>query len=497
MSSATVRPLIQGTQGIVASTHYTAATVGWEILARGGNAVDAACAAGFAMQVVEPHLCGPAGEAPILIYSRAEQKVHVINGQGKAPMAATLDRFRDLGLSLVPGTGLLAPTVPAAFHAWTTALERFGTMSLEDVLAPTVALAEGGVPLLAAVSAVIDSVADTFRRDWPTSAAVFLPGGRVPAGGSVFRNPDFAATYRRLIEVESDNRAKGREAAIRAARDAFYIGFVAEAIDRFCREAEVRDVTGEKHRAFLTGEDLARHDTPVEDSLSIDYAGLDIHKCGIWSQGAMFLQQLRLLEGYDLAAMGHNSADYIHTVVETSKLAFADRDAWYGDPDFTDVPLETLLSRAYADERRRLIDPETASLEQRAGTIDGKVPDMRHIDLATLVGSEDAGPSAARPTGIGEPATTPLGEFRGDTVHVDVIDRDGNMVAATPSGAWLQSSPAIPGLGFPLGTRAQMFWLLDGHPNGLAPGKRPRTTLTPTLATRDGEPYLAFGTPGG
>jgi gamma-glutamyltranspeptidase/glutathione hydrolase len=497
MLAGGTRPLIRGTQGVVTSTHYVAALIGWEMLAKGGNAVDAACAAGFAMQVVEPHLCGPAGEAPILIYSAADRKVHVINGQGKAPMAATLEQFRALGLSLIPGTGLLAPTVPAAFHAWTTALERFGTLTLEDVLAPTVTLAEQGVPMLSAIAKVIDSVADTFRGDWPSSAAVYLPSDRVPAIGSVFRNPAFAETYRRLIEIESANRAKGREAAIRAARDAFYQDFVAEAIDAFCREAEVRDVTGDRHKAFLTGDDLARHDTPVEASVSADYAGLEVHKCGPWSQGPVFLQQLRLLAGYDLAAMAHNSADYIHTVIETAKLAFADRDAWYGDPDFVDVPLDTLLSPAYADQRRDLIDPDRASLKQRPGRVDDRDPDVRHLDLATRADAPPPPAAVPRPTGIGEPATTPLGEFRGDTVHVDVIDRDGNMVAATPSGGWLQSSPVIPPLGFPLGTRAQMFWLLDGHPNGLAPGKRPRTTLTPTIVTRDGAPYLAFGTPGG
>ncbi len=311
------------------------------------------------------------------------------------------------------------------------------------------------------------------------------------------RNPDFAATYGRLIEAERASRAKGREAAIEAARDAFYRGFVAEAIDAFCREAEVRDVTGSRHKALLTGDDLAGHETPVETSVSVDYAGYDVHKCGVWSQGPVFLQQLRLLEGFDLAAMGHNSAEYIHTVIEAAKLAFADRDAWYGDPEFADVPLDTLLSRAYADERRRLIDPSHASLDQRPGQVDGRAPDLRHLDLATRADLPAPEASGARPTGIGEPATTPLGEFRGDTVHVDVIDRDGNMVAATPSGGWLQSSPVIPGLGFALGTRAQMFWLLDDHPNGLVPGKRPRTTLTPTIVTRDGEPYMAFGTPGG
>jgi gamma-glutamyltranspeptidase/glutathione hydrolase len=487
------RPLIQGTSGVVASTHYVASLVAWETLARGGNAVDAACAAGFAMQVVEPHLCGPAGEAPILVYRRATREVSVVNGQGVAPAAATIPAFRALGLDLVPGTGLLAATVPAAFDAWLRALEHFGTLSLEDVLGPAAALAERGVPMLPGIRLAIESVAETFRADWPSSAALYLPGGAPPPLGRPHRNPEMAATYRRIIAEERAARGRGREAGIAAARRAFYEGFVAETIDRFCRDTDVPDVTGCSHRGFLTADDMARYRGRIEPAASTDYRGITVHKCGFWSQGPGFLEQLNMLAGFDLEAMGPNSADLVHTIIEAAKLAFADRDAYYGDPDFARVPGEALLSASYAARRRADIDPRRASREIRPGAIEGFAPNLAHMRFATR--KESAPPP--RLAGIGEPATAPLAAVPGDTVHVSVIDKDGNMAAATPSGGWLQSSPVVPGLGFPLGTRAQMFWLIEGHPNALAPGKRPRTTLTPSLATRGGEPFMAFGSPGG
>jgi gamma-glutamyltranspeptidase/glutathione hydrolase len=495
MSGFVTRPAIQGTFGVITSTHFVASAIGWEILARGGNAVDAACAAGFAMQVVEPYLCGPAGEAPILVYTRADRGVSVVNGQGVAPAAATLERYRALGLALIPGTGLLAATVPAAFDSWLRALEAFGTLALEDVLAPTVALAERGVPMLPMIRQAIESVADTFRADWPSSAALYLPGGALPPLGKPFRNPELAATYRRIIEAERGARAKGRGAGLAAARTAFYEGFVAEIVDRFCRENEVRDASGRRHRGFLTADDMARYRGRIESAVTADYHGITVHKCGFWSQGPGFLQQINVLKGFDLAALGPDSADLVHTIIESAKLAFADRDAYYGDPDFVAAPTEVLLSEDYAARRRSEIDPRQASLELKPGKIPGFTAHMEHLRFATL--KQSVGPMPPRAAGLGEPATTRLGVPAGDTVHVSVIDKDGNMCAATPSGGWLQSSPVVPGLGFPLGTRAQMFWLIDGHPNALAPGKRPRTTLTPSLATHGGEPFMAFGSPGG
>jgi gamma-glutamyltranspeptidase/glutathione hydrolase len=488
------RPTIQGTFGVVTSTHYVASAIGWSMLERGGNAVDAACAAGFAMQVVEPHLCGPAGEAPILVYRRATRDVVVVNGQGVAPAAATIERYRAEGLDLVPGTGLLAATVPAAFDAWLLALRDFGTLSLEDVLGPATAMAERGTPMLPAIRQAIESVAATYRADWPSSAQLYLPCGSPPPLGRPFRNPEMAATYRRIIAEERAAKHRGREAGLEAARRAFYEGFVAETIDRFCRETKVRDVTGVARRGLLTAEDMATYRGRVERSAATDYHGITVHKCGFWSQGPSFLEQLNVLEGFDLAKMGANSPDLVHTIVESAKLGFADRDGYYGDPDFARVPAETLLSKAYAAKRRAEIDPQHASLEIRPGHVDGHKAWLEHMRYATRLKSAATPPHTA---GLGEPAIAKLAAVPGDTVHVSVIDKDGNMVAATPSGGWLQSSPIVPGLGFPLGTRAQMFWLIEGHPNALAPKKRPRTTLTPSLATRGGEPFMAFGSPGG
>lgn len=503
MNGVQARPLIQGTFGVVTTTHYVGTTIAWDILARGGNAFDAACAAGFALQVVEPHLCGPAGEAPMLLYSRTEKRVVAVCGQGPAPAAATLDRFRGLGLALVPGTGLTAATVPAAFDAWILVLARYGTMTLEDVLGPAVALAENGHPLIANARLAIGTVADQFRAHWPSSAAIYLPNGAPPRAGALFRNPDLAASYRAIIAAERASRAQGRAAALEAARAVFYSGPIAETIDRFCRTAEVMDVSGRRNPGLLTGADLARYRGRIEPPASIDYHGLTLHKLGAWSQGPAFLQQLQLLAGFDLAAMGHNSADYLHTVIETYKLAFADREHYYGDPDFADVPLATLLADDYADLRREMIDPAHASLRFHPGRLPGYDPNPAYLALAQAQ-SEPAYTPQAVPhgrahslAGVGEPATTRHGAVRGDTVHIDVIDCDGNMISATPSGGWLQSSPVVPGLGFPLGTRGQMFWLIENHPNSLAPGKRPRTTLTPSLATKHGEPHLAFGSPGG
>jgi gamma-glutamyltranspeptidase/glutathione hydrolase len=464
------------------------------ILERGGNAFDAAAAAGFALQVVEPHLNGPGGDLPIILYSAGKETVEVICGQGVAPRAATVATYRELGLDLVPGTGLLAAVVPGAFGAWLRMLRDHGTLRLRDVLEPAIGFAAGGYPLVPNISATIERVRELFLSEWPTSAAVYLPGGDVPAPGSVFRNPALAATYWRILE-EAESAGGDREAQIEAARRAWYQGFVAEAIDRFCRHNEVLDVTGRRHRGLLTADDLASWQASVEAPLRRDYHGYTLCKAGPWSQAPVALQQLALLEGFDLDGLTATDPRFVHFVVECAKLAFADREAFYGDPEFVEVPTATLLGDAYNDQRRSLIG-EQASLELRPGQIGGYGGD---VPLRSWSGAGDIAHAGAH-GGIGEPTVRGAGPdaaARGDTCHVDVIDRYGNMVAATPSGGWLQSSPVIPELGFCLGTRAQMFWLDERHPNGLAPGKRPRTTLSPSLALRDGQPYLAFGTPGG
>jgi gamma-glutamyltranspeptidase/glutathione hydrolase len=484
----TTRPELLGTQGMVASTHWLASATGMAVLERGGNAVDAAVAAGFVLQVVEPHLNGPGGDVPILVAAPSGD-VDVYCGQGPTPAAATIEHYRDLGLDLVPGTGLLAAVVPGAFGAWTLLLEQRGTWRLRDVLEPAISYAADGFPLLPGTVATIRTVEQLFRDEWPTSAATYLTSSGTPAAGSRFRNPQLAATYRRVVE-QAEAAANGREEQIAAARDVFYRGFVAEQIAQWCGTQEVMDTSGRRHGGLLDGDDLARWEPTVEAPVSVDYAGLTIHKTGPWGQGPVMLQQLQLLSGFDLDAMGHLSVDYVHTVVECAKLAFADREAWYGDPAYVDVPLEALLSAAYADERRALV-ADSASYDLRPGTPDGRPP--RLPALATDGGARPA----VTADGAGEPTVLGDGTTRGDTCHVDVVDKDGMMVSATPSGGWLQSSPVIPQLGFCLGSRAQMMWLEPGLPSSLAGGRRPRTTLTPSLATRDGVPYLAFGTPGG
>jgi gamma-glutamyltranspeptidase / glutathione hydrolase len=486
-SRFTTRPEIEGTFGVVTSTHWIATAVGMATLERGGNAFDAAVATAFTLQIVEPHLNGPGGDVPILLFDVRRGRPEVICGQGVAPAAATIAHYRALGFDLVPGTGLLAACVPGTFESWMLLLRDYGTLSIADVLTPAIAYAQHGHPLAERASATIATVEDLFRTYWPTSAAVYLPGGQVPAPGALFANTALAATYARIL-AEAQSAGDDRAAQIEKARMAWSQGFVAEAIDRFCRTQAVMDVSGEPHRGLLTGADMAAWRPCVEAPLLYDYGRYTVCKAGVWSQGPVMLQQLALLKGFDLEDLDPAGADFIHLQVECAKLAFADREAFYGDPDFVQVPIETLLSDAYNAQRRQLVT-DRASWELRPGTVAGfgaKVDARRGAPAGTA-----AGP------GIGEPTVGRLGEVVGDTVHFDIIDRAGNMVSATPSGGWLQSSPVIPELGFCLGTRAQMFWLDETHPAGLAPGKRPRSTLTPTLALRDGEPYLAWGTPGG
>ncbi|MGB6566555.1 MAG: gamma-glutamyltransferase family protein, partial [Xanthobacteraceae bacterium] len=480
----TTRPEIEGTFGVVTTTHWIATAVGMGILERGGNAFDAAVATAFTLQVVEPHLNGPGGDVPVIIYDERRGKPEVICGQGVAPAGATIAHYRSEGLDLVPGTGLLAAVVPGTFETWMLLLRDYGTLSLAEVLAPAIGYAQNGYPLLERAHATIATVADLFREHWPTSAAVYLPNNAVPPTGSLFTNKTFAATYSRIVK-EAESAGGDRIAQIERARKAWSHGFVAEAIDRFCRTQEIMDTSGQRHRGVLTADDMARWTPHIEAPLTYDYKGCTVCKTGPWGQGPVTLQQLALLKGFDLDGLDPVGPDFIHAIVECSKLAYADREVFYGDPDFVEVPMATLLSEAYNTERRKLVT-DTASLEQRPGSIAGfgAVVKLRR----------EAGLAAA---GAGEPTVGRMGAMRGDTVHFDIVDQAGNMISATPSGGWLHSSPVIPELGFCLGTRAQMFWLEEGHPAALAPGKRPRTTLSPTLALRGGEPYLAWGSPGG
>ncbi|MEM2875973.1 MAG: gamma-glutamyltransferase family protein [Candidatus Bathyarchaeia archaeon] len=464
------RPLIMGTHGVVSSGHYLASVVGFNVLMEGGNAVDAGVAMGLALAVLEPNNYTIGGEAPILIYSADNRRVYAINGQGTAPKSATIDWFRGRGISLIPGDGFLPATVPAAFDSWVTALANFGTLSLSDVLAPAVELAEEGFPVYQSLHESIKTHSKRFIEEWPTTARVFLPNGRVPKVGEVLTQQDLAETFKRVIEVEKKNLHKGRRKALQAARDYFYKGEVARKIVKFIHETEILDASGMSNKGLLSLEDFASYTTKIEEPVKTVYRGYTVYKCGPWTQGPVFLQQLNILEGFDLRSLGHNSPDYIHIVVETAKLAFADRERYYGDPDFVNVPLDVLLSKEYAKERRELIDLERASLEVMPG----------YADTVTLTDCEDRNKDICF-----------------DTTHLDVIDRYGNMVSATPSGGWIQSSPLIEGLGFPLGTRGQMFHLNPNHPEALAPRKRPSTTLTPSLIMKDEKPLMVFGTPGG
>ncbi|AGB74416.1 MULTISPECIES: gamma-glutamyltransferase family protein [Rhizobium] len=487
MTAFTTRPEILGTFGVVTSTHWIASAVGMSILEKGGNAFDAAVATGFVLQIVEPHLCGPGGDMPAVLYSKKKDKIEVICAQAPAPAGATIEHYTREGLKLIPGDGLLATVIPGSFDGWMLMLRDYGRLTVRDVLEPAIHYAEKGHPVLPRVSATIAELADFYRKEWPTSYDTWLPGGAAPEPWSNFKNPILAETWKRVV-AEAESRSD-REAQIEAARDAYYRGFVAEAIDSYVSKTEVMDASGARHKGVLTADDMANWRATIEEPLTYDYHGWTVAKIGPWGQGPVFLQTLSLLKGFDLAGMDPAGADFVHTVTEAMKLAFADREVYYGDPNFTNVPLETLLSDAYADERRRLISSE-ASLALRPGKLPG-FESQYDLTMAMLDAPE------AKSGAVYEPTMSHLTEKRGDTVHIDVIDREGNMVSVTPSGGWLQSSPIIPGLGFCLNSRAQMFWLQPGLPSSLAPGKRPRTTLTPTMALHEGRPTLAFGTPGG
>ncbi|WP_326727771.1 gamma-glutamyltransferase family protein [Streptomyces phaeochromogenes] len=539
----TTRPTLQGTFGMVSSTHWLASQSAMAVLEDGGNAYDAAVAAGFVLHVVEPHLNGPAGEVPIIL-ALVGGEVRVLCGQGVAPAGATIAHYRGLGLDLVPGTGPLAAAVPGAFDAWMLLLRDHGTKSLADVLKYAIGYAEDGHAPVERVGETVETVRELFETEWTSSADVYLPDGRPPRPGELFRNPALAATWRRLVAEAAEEAGVRREpdagretgarnggdrvAEIEAARRIWREGFIAEALVRQAARPTM-DTSGERHSGTLTAADLAGWSASYEAPATYDWRGWTLCKAGPWSQGPVLLQQLALLPP-ELPRYG--SAEYVHLLIEGCKLAMADREAWYGDA--AEVPLKELLSEEYNAGRRALVG-EKASYELRPGSPGGRAP--RLSGHARVVAAGEDGfdalgvPGAGEPTvaraggaaGVGagraeagraglgvptvaEPPTSPVpgepdvsadGATRGDTCHLDIVDRWGNMVAATPSGGWLQSNPVVPELGFPLGTRLQMAWLDEGLPNSLTPGRRPRTTLTPSLALRDGVPVMAFGTPGG
>ncbi|MGL4241417.1 MAG: gamma-glutamyltransferase family protein, partial [Beijerinckiaceae bacterium] len=409
----TTRPEIKGTFGVVTSTHWLASAAGMAMLERGGNAFDACAAAGFVLQIVEPHLVGPGGEVPIIFYSAKTKQVEVVCGQGPAPAGATIAHYKAQGIDLAPGSGLLATVIPGAFDGWMLMLRDHGKLPLRTVLEPAIGFAKNGHPMLPRVADQIAGLGPMLKAEWPTSYATWLPGGEAPKAHALFRNPRLARTYERILR-EAEAAGGGRVRQIERARKVWAQGFVAEAIDRFCRTQELKDSTGRRNRGVLTGQDMATWRASYDKPASVKYHGFEVFKCGPWSQGPLFLQTLKILENFDLAAMGPASADFVHTVTEALKLAFADREAYYGDPDFAKVPLDALLSDAYGRKRAKLIG-EKASLDQRPGIIDGyDLQVKRTLKELRIVGEAKSAGDAT----VGEPtlASMTAASRRGDTV---------------------------------------------------------------------------------
>jgi gamma-glutamyltranspeptidase / glutathione hydrolase len=464
--SGCVYPRVFGARGAVVAENYLAADAGLDVLKAGGNAVDAVVAASWVEGLVDPHMYTPGGEVPMLI-KMIGQRTQVINGNTAAPAAATPEAYAQRGLESVPDNGILAAGVPAAPGALITALLRFGTTSFEEVVEAALHYARRGFPMHAGILDQerygLRDCAAHFIKEWPASAQLYLSGGEAPTLPRTLKNPAYAQLLDYLIAAERTTGGS-RTTKLGAVYRAFYQGEPSAAIERF---SLARD-------GLLARSDLERFDTHVEEPAVLKFRGAEVYKCGPWNQGPVLLQALGMLDTVDLHAFGHNSADYIHFITEALNLAFADREQYYGDPRQVSVPLEGLLSPHYARIRAGLIDPSHACAELRPGD--------PNAGTALLPESERLG---GRSWGAG-------------TVHVSAIDKAGNMAAATPSGAWLRSNEVVAELGFPLGTRLMTFHLSpDRHPNVMAPFKRPRTTISPTLVTREGEPWLVFGSMGG
>jgi gamma-glutamyltranspeptidase / glutathione hydrolase len=467
------RPLITGATHAISTGHYLATAAGYRILEQGGNATDAGVAAGIVLNVVLPQYTSIGGVAPIIVHDARKSETMSISGLGRWPRAASIDYFNRHANGELPA-GILRTVTPSAADAWMTALKEYGTMTFEQVATPALELAEGGFPIPASLHRALVREGDRLVHDegegvnWASSREIFFPSGKALGIGDVLTQPDLGRTFRRLIEVEMANSHLGRQGAIQAARDFFYQGEIAREMVRFCQE----------QGGLLSMEDLAEFQVGIEPPPGINYKGIDVYACGPWCQGPVTLQALRILEGFDLKGMGHNSADYLHTVLEALKLAFADRHAYYGDPDFVDVPMKGLLDSAYAADRRNSIDPRRASAEMPAAG-----------DPWPYQGGVRPGRPAARP----EPVT---GRLEADTSYICAVDRWGNAFSATPSDG-IGGGPVVPGLGFVMSARGSQTWLDPDHPCALEPGKRPRLTPNPAMAFRDGQLWMPFGTPGG
>jgi gamma-glutamyltranspeptidase/glutathione hydrolase len=463
-----LRPEVYGTHGLVSGGCQYTVEAGTRMLAAGGNAFDAGVAAVFAAAVTEISHFGLGGEANTIVFQAGSGKVTVVCGQGTAPKAAKPEYFRPAGI--IPGNGPNAGTIPAVVDAMALALQNFGTLSLAQVMAPAIQLAEG-FPLYGIVRrSLIAHREATVRWDW--SRRTYYPEGRIPELGEMFRQPNLANTLRAIVAAERTALASGasRVDAIKAGRDAFYKGDVARRI-----AAAVQADNG-----LLSYEDLASYQGKLEPAVSTRFQGYDIHKCGFWSQGPALLMTLNILEAAGIEKLRHGSEPYTHTLIEAIKLAFDDRNAWFGDPLFAKIPAEGLLSKSYATERAALISAE-ASLQHRFGN---PWPHQRDKEPPVPTFLPHRLKVAGPPTG--------------DTTAIEVVDAAGNLFSCTPSSGWLIGGAYIAGdTGVPLSNRLTVFDLDASSPNVLAPGKRPRTTLTPTIVTRAGKPFLAVGTPGG
>ncbi len=479
--AGSARPVVRGTRHLVVAGHHLAAQAGMQVLEAGGNAVDAGVAAGIALAVVESDIVSFAGVAPIILYLADRREVVTISGLGGWPRAASAERFRQEHGGAIP-PGVLRTVVPAAPDAWITALERYGTMTFGEVAAAAIRFAEDGFPMHRAMAGWIAEHADDYRR-WPENARIYLPGGRPPRPGELFVQSDLGRTLRYLADEERAAAPRGRAAGLAAARDAFYRGDVARAIVRY----------HETHGGLLAAADLADFRVGIEPPVRAAYPGwgCEVYTCGFWCQGPVLLQALNLLEPLDLAAAGLNTPRYVHLVVEALKLAFADRERFYGDPAFVDVPGPGLLSKAYAARRRALIREDRAwpGMPPAGNPADGEAGGPE----PTAGGGAAAGGGPRRPSaregGHGEPLD--LG-----TSYVCVVDRRGNVFSATPSDV-STDTPVIPGTGLAVSSRGSQSRTEPGHPACLAPGKRPRLTPNPAIVFRDGRPWMPIGSPGG
>ena len=458
------RPALMATEHMISSGHYLATAAGFQMLQNGGNAIDAGVASGIALNITIPEQTNFAGVAPIMVYRADTGEVSSVSGIGPWGQAAELDLYIKKYGGSIP-RGMARSVVPAACDAWLTALERFGTMTFEQVVAPSIELCERGVPVSPRM-ARMTQIQQEFIEKYPTTACIFSPDGRPLEVGQIIRQEDMGRTFRKMVDVERSNSHKGREGALRAARDLFYKGEIAEQMVRFCQEED----------GLLELDDLANFHVDVETPQVTNYRGYSVYTCGPWCQGPSLIQVLNILEGYDLQGMEHNSAQYTHTLVEAIKLAFGDRHQFYGDPKLVEVPIEGLMMKEYAAQRRDALDPKTAWAEMPpAGDpwpFEGKV--------------NNRDPVSAIPRG---------GRADPDTSYTCVVDRWGNAFSATTSDAFT-GTPIVPGVGVAISGRGGQTWLNPENPNCLAPGKRPRMTPCAAMVLKDGRLFMPFGTPG-